>query len=67
MSTIKTCIVALFAFSSVTTIKAQTADEIIAKHIDAIGGKDKLAQINSVYIEAQQKRWATSLLQKLTS
>src|SRR3954470_17201622 len=52
MSTIKTCIAALFAFSSVTTIKAQVADEIIAKHIDAIGGKVKLAQINSVYIES---------------
>ena len=52
MNTIKTCIIVLFAFSSVTTINAQTADEIIAKHIDAIGGKVKLAQINSVYIES---------------
>ena len=52
MSIIKTGIVALFAISSVITIKAQTTDEIIAKHIDAIGGKDKLAQINSVYIES---------------
>jgi len=52
MNTIKTCIVALFAFSSGTTIKAQTADEIISKHTEAIGGKDKLAQVNSVYIES---------------
>jgi hypothetical protein len=52
MNKIKTCMVVLFAFISVTTVKAQTADEIIAKHIGAIGGKDKLAQINSVYIES---------------
>ena len=52
MTTIKTCIVALSALISTATVKAQTADEIIAKHTEAIGGQDKLAQINSVYIEA---------------
>jgi len=33
------------------TIHAQTAQEIVAKHIEALGGKAKLQSINSVFIE----------------
>ena len=48
----KTCLLALSALLLLTTAKAQTADEIIAKHIEAIGGKDLIAQVKSVYIES---------------
>jgi len=30
---------------------AQTVDEVVAKHIEAMGGKDKLASLKSVYME----------------
>ena len=44
--------VALFlAFACFSVTQAQTADDIVNKYLDAMGGKDKLSQVKSVYME----------------
>ncbi len=48
----KTSFLILLAVFSLTIAKAQTVDEIIAKHAEALGGKDKIAQVNSIYMES---------------
>jgi hypothetical protein len=51
MKTIKTILLAVFALVYTIGIQAQTADEIIARYIDAIGGKAQISQISSLYME----------------
>lgn len=50
--TMKRLFLTLTIVLTVAFANAQTADEIISKHIDAMGGKDKLSQLNSVYVES---------------
>jgi outer membrane lipoprotein-sorting protein len=51
MKMVKTCFALVIALTAFTQIRAQTADEIINKYFDAIGGRDKIAQIKSVRME----------------
>ena len=48
----KTIFFGLLALLFTGSLNAQTVDDIIAKHTEAIGGKAKLSQINSVYMES---------------
>ncbi len=41
----------LFLFTISLAAIAQTADDIVSKHIEALGGKDKLNSLQSVYLE----------------
>ncbi|MDO6433011.1 hypothetical protein Q4E93_20555 [Flavitalea sp. BT771] len=43
--------IAFFVCLLAVAAKAQTADEIVAKHMEALGGKDKLLSIKSIYME----------------
>jgi hypothetical protein len=51
MKALKSLIVLLFALLSITTLRAETADEIITKHIAAIGGADSWKKLNSKKFE----------------
>jgi hypothetical protein len=51
MKKIKISLLALTALFSSAAIHAQSADDIIAKYLDAIGGKEKLKAITSVKME----------------
>ena len=51
MKIIKPLSLLLAALFSIASVYGQTVEEIIAKHIDAVGGKEKLSTITSVRME----------------
>jgi hypothetical protein len=51
MKITKICLLAASTLFGAAIVHAQTADDIIAKHLDAIGGKEKLKGITTVKME----------------
>ncbi len=51
MRIVKRCLLSLSILFSVAAAQAQTVDDIIQKHLTAIGGKEKLTAIQSVRME----------------
>ena len=52
MKTIRLIALSILAFSLAGNLLSQTADEVISKYIQVIGGKDRLGKITSVYTES---------------
>jgi hypothetical protein len=52
MKTFKFAAISMMALWSATFINAQTADEIVSRYIDSIGGKDQISKINTLYTES---------------
>lgn len=63
MKSIKVLLLAMAAIS-VSALNAQTVDEIITKHTEAIGGKEKLGQVKSLYTENSVEVMGSSVPQK---
>lgn len=52
MKTLRLITLTILALSFASNLLCQTADEIISKHIQAIGGKEKLSKITSISTES---------------
>jgi hypothetical protein len=51
MKTLKFIALSIITLLASQMVSAQTADEIVGKYIDAIGGKDQISKVNSMYLE----------------
>jgi len=66
MKILKPCFLALIAITSLTAAKSQTVDEIIGKHISAIGGKVVLAKIKTITIDGSVNAMGNDFPVKIT-
>ncbi len=67
MKTQKFIFALLLAFVSVATVHAESVDEIVNKHIDAIGGKNAWKKINSVKMSGTVTAQGTEVTVVLTA
>jgi hypothetical protein len=65
MKTVKSILAGMFLLGTVS-LHAQTVDEIVSKHIAALGGKEVIASIKSIVIDADLSVMGSSLASKMT-
>src|SRR5438105_9366064 len=65
MKAVKFCLPVIFTLFA-TAVYAQSADDIINKHIEAIGGKDVLNKITSLYMEVSTQVMGNEMPGKVT-
>ena len=66
MKNVSQLLLLVTAMFCTTSVHAQTVDEIIAKHLDAVGGKEKLSGVTSVHMEGTLEVMGTSGTTKST-
>jgi hypothetical protein len=67
MKSKKPLLLIIASFFTALTLQAQTpADGIIAAYFDAIGGHDKIGQINSIYVEGNMEVTGNNSPSKIT-
>ncbi len=66
MKLLKSVLTGVLVVSAIAGLHAQTADEVINKHLDAIGGKEKLLALNSVIMDASMNVQGTDIAVKMT-
>lgn len=66
MKSLKTGFLALAVLFTGAAVHAQTADEIVNKHIEAIGGKAKVAEIKSIRTESNFDFGGQKMVQVVT-
>ena len=63
MKSLKFLMVAVVVIAA-SAVNAQTVDEVISKHIDALGGKTKISQVKSLYTESSMEVMGNAVPQK---
>src|SRR3954470_21222988 len=66
MKVLKQGLLLLTTLVCFASVKAQTADDIINKHINAMGGKDKLSKLKSIHMDMSMQMMGNDLPASVT-